>query len=384
MQNFNDNPDSTEFFLWEYLQNAGRPIVLLGTGDGADKMLAVMKRYGLRPACFTATGDFGMKPDFRGYKVLTFAEVEKRYKNFIVLICFGSDKAEVIENICRIIGEHESYAPDLPVVTDFESGTEFEIYTPDYLLEHSESIEKARKLFARSPDSKNSLQVFDGWLEYRLSGKLDVLERISSPREELFGLLKLKNNDEYFVDAGAFKGDTVEEFLKITGSTETANFTKIIAIEPDIKNYTLLRRKFYALGSAIFAPTNAAAWNADETLTFSVKSGKAGNVLQGEKLDEHTGRVVQVKGVKIDTLCGEVDKPTFIKIDVEGAERQVIEGAKTVITRHRPKMLVSLYHRPQDMFELPLLLHSYCAGYKFALRKTRCIPGWEFQLVVTK
>jgi TfoX/Sxy family transcriptional regulator of competence genes len=80
-------------------------------------------------------------------------------------------------------------------------------------------------------------------------------------------------------------------------------------------------------------------------------------------------------------LCADIP-PTFIKIDTEGGEAAVIEGAKNVIMQHRPKMLVSLYHRPEDMFRLPLLIHSYVQGYKFALRKTRCLPGWEFQLAV--
>jgi hypothetical protein len=43
---------------------------------------------------------------------------------------------------------------------------------------------------------------------------------------------------------------------------------------------------------------------------------------------------------------------------------------------------VSLYHRIEDMFELPLLIKSYYTNYKFYLRKTRCLPGWEFELIV--
>jgi FkbM family methyltransferase len=204
--------------------------------------------------------------------------------------------------------------------------------------------------------------------------------------------LKIKSGQdsgEFFIDAGAFRGDTVEEFLQLIGynpESAAANFAKIIAIEPDIKNHTLLRRKFYAFGTAIWQAVHGAAWNADESLTFSLKSGRAGHILRRDDLDDlpYKGRTIEIPGVRIDSLVGDDDKVTFIKIDVEGAERQVLEGAKSTITRCRPKMLVSLYHRCEDMFELPLLLHSYYAGYKFALRKTHCVPGWEFQLIVTK
>jgi FkbM family methyltransferase len=322
--------------------------------------------------------------------------VQKKYSDFIVLVCFGTDNAEVLERIYALLeadGVHAVFAPDTPVAGEPDTIPD-NIYTPDYIEEHGEQLSKARELFRKD---KKSLEVFDGWLEYRLSGRLDVLKSIASPREEIISMLKLDkaNNSEFFIDAGAFKGDTVEEFLQAVGQTgdmpsPTPKFTKIIAVEPDVKNFTLLRRKFYPYGKAIFAPVNAAAWSNDEPLTFSLKSGKAGRVEQltddNGQLTVSAGRTVSVRGVRIDTLCNETPdlKPTLIKIDVEGAERQVLEGAKDVITRHRPKMLVSLYHRSEDMFELPLLLHSWCPGYKFALRKTHCLPGWEFQLIVNK
>jgi len=361
----NENVD----FLWDYLKESGRRIVMYGTGDGADKILKVMEHYELKPVCFTASGDFTMKPAFRDYEVLPFDEVERRFPDFIVLVCFGTDKPQVLQSICDIAEEHEVYVPDVPVAGST-------LYDSDYIESNREKLDTVRELFA---DDK-SREVFDGWLEYRLSGKLDVLESIATPREELLSLLKFKK-DEFFIDAGAFKGDTVDEFLSLVGQKDsvqkTPKFKKIIAIEPDIKNYTALRRKFYAYGKGIFVPLNAAAWNKDEKVSFAVKSGRAGRVGTAS-----LGRTAEVDGVRIDSLVKEDDKVTFIKIDVEGAEAEVLNGAKSVITRCRPKMLVSLYHRAEDMFELPLMIQSLNPRYKFYLRKTRCIPGWEFQLII--
>ena len=365
--------DELGFFLWDYLKECGKKIVLFGTGDGADKILKVMECYELKPVCFTATGDFGMKPDFRGYPVLTFEEVEKRHRDFIILICFGSENPEVLERLYSLCENYEVFAPDLPVISDIDDfspesfSTKGYIYTPDYVEENEEKLSKTRKMLA----DEKSKEVFDSWLAYRLSGKTDILEQIASPRDEIISLLKLKDN-EHFIDAGAYKGDTVDEFLAATNK----KFKKITAIEPDIKNYTALRRKFYAYGSGLFAHVNAVAWNEDSTIDFTIKSGRAGGVgIKGE-------RVTKVNTVKIDTLCQD-EKPTYIKLDVEGAEAKVIEGAKAVITKHRPKMIVSLYHRTEDMFELPLLINSLNPKYKLYLRKTRCLPGWEFQLIVT-
>jgi FkbM family methyltransferase len=363
------------FFLWEYLQSVTKPVVLFGTGDGADKILTVMERYSLKPACFTASGDFHMNKTFRDYAVLPFEAVERKYGDFIVLICFGSDKPEVLEKLYALPEKYETYAPDMPVAygDSGESHNRLEIYTPEYIAENQAKLDKTRKLLA---DEKSRL-VFDRWLEYRLSGKIDILDSVASPREELLSLLKL-GQEEFFVDAGAFKGDTIEEFLKAVGqdkSPETPRFKKIIAIEPDAKNYTLLRRKFYAYGSGIFRSINAVAWDKDETVKFNAKTGRGGGV------NATGGRQVDIAGVTVDTLV-EGNKPTYIKIDVEGAERKVLQGARASITKHRPKMLVSLYHRSEDMFELPLLIHSFNPRYKLYLRKTRCLPGWEFNLII--
>jgi FkbM family methyltransferase len=367
IKNEQSQEPEAQFFLWDYLKEADRPIIMYGTGDGADKILAVMKRYGLQPACFTKSGNvssFSMNVTFRDYQVMPFEEVERKFgADFIILLCFGTNKPEILERLYALAEKYELYAPDVPVAGNEDS---WEIYDPEYIETHYEKIEKVRKLLA----DEKSHEVFDGWLEYRLSGKIDILDKIATPREEMLSLLKFKEN-EVFIDAGAFKGDTAEEFLNATGG----KFTKITAIEPDAKNYMALRRKFYAYGSGIFAPLNAVAWSEDEPVEFTVKSGKAGGV--GVK----GGRVKQIQGVKIDTLCDK-EAATYIKIDVEGAEAEVLKGAKSTITKHRPKMLVSLYHRNEDLFELPLMLHSFYPKYKFYLRKTRCLPGWEFELIV--
>ena len=374
--------------LWDYLKKADKPIVLYGTGDGADKILAVMEQYELTPACFTRSevfGRFEKNPTFRNYKVLPFDEIERKYSDFIVLICFGSDSPEVLEQLYNISERYEVFAPDVPV-TGWGISFKDLIYDFDYIERNKDKIEKTRKLLA----DEKSREVFDGWLAYRVSGNPHILEKIATPRKDILSLLKLKDN-EFFIDAGAFKGDTVEEFLQLVGQKSEMvepKFKKIIAIEPDIRNYTVLRRKFYAYGKGIFIPVNAAAWSEDKKITFTAKTGRAGTVRHDVLCVSHR-KQVEIEGVKIDTLCkinaGQPtldEKPTLIKIDVEGAEAEVIKGAKSVITKYRPKMIVSLYHRAEDMFELPLLIYSLCPRYRFYLRKTRCLPGWEFELIL--
>ena len=73
--------------------------------------------------------------------------------------------------------------------------------------------------------------------------------------------------------------------------------------------------------------------------------------------------------------------PDYIKYDVEGAEKQALLGSIATIRRCRPALLVSLYHRTEDLFALPLLVHQICPSYRFYLRRGNCYPDWEIQLL---
>ena len=59
---------------------------------------------------------------------------------------------------------------------------------------------------------------------------------------------------------------------------------------------------------------------------------------------------------------------TYIVIDIEGAEHNALLGARQTIARWKPKMAVCVYHRREDLFDVPLLLKSFAPTYKFYLR----------------
>ena len=60
--------------------------------------------------------------------------------------------------------------------------------------------------------------------------------------------------------------------------------------------------------------------------------------------------------------------PDFIKMDIEGAEQACLRGASTVISRAVPKLAISVYHKYEDLYQIPLMIHSFCSDYKFYLK----------------
>jgi hypothetical protein len=61
--------------------------------------------------------------------------------------------------------------------------------------------------------------------------------------------------------------------------------------------------------------------------------------------------------------------PGFIKMDIEGAELDALKGAENTIRRYRPILAVCLYHRAEDIYEIPIFVKGICPDYRLFTRK---------------
>ena len=77
---------------------------------------------------------------------------------------------------------------------------------------------------------------------------------------------------------------------------------------------------------------------------------------------------MEVECATLDELIRD-DAPTFIKMDIEGVEPDALAGARGIIQRHLPVLAVSLYHRQEHLWQLPLLVRSLAADYQLFLRR---------------
>lgn len=362
LENFEENGYEPTISVWERLSETDKPIVMYGMGDGAEKILAVFDKYGIKPAEFMASDEFVRGHYFKGYKVKKLSEIEEQYDDFIVVICFGTQLPEVMDRIEEISKRHEVVAPDVPVIGGG-------LFDSDYISDHESDIMTLRPLFADDV----SRDVFDKLMKYRITGDISVLRSCETPKSEAFELLKIGTNETY-VDLGAYNGDTIEEFLNLTNK----QFEKIYAMEPDRRNYSKLRRRLYSIGSGMLEHYNAAAWSEDTTLTFYSKSGR-NSALTDNRSEETKGRATTVEAKSVDSMLGG-KKATLIKYDVEGSEEQAILGSAETIKQYKPRLIVSLYHRTEDMIKLPLLIHSINPEYKMYLRHHPYIPAWDTDL----
>ena len=75
--------------LWQYLKTAQKPIVLYGMGNGADKIINVLNHYNITFCDVFASDGFVREKYFHSHKIASYSQLKEKYKDMIVLLCFG-------------------------------------------------------------------------------------------------------------------------------------------------------------------------------------------------------------------------------------------------------------------------------------------------------
>lgn len=345
--------------VWQKLQTEEKPILLYGMGNGADKILRVCAQKQIPIAGVFASDAFVRGHSFHGMRVLTYREAVAQIAHFTVLLAFATHLPDVMAQIAQIAREQTLYVPDVPVCGE----TAFD---EDFFEEHRAAFAASRALFA----DDESRRLFDLLLHYKLSGELSDLFAAQHPRAQMFSFGN-PHGWQTYADLGAYNGDTLREIFQYAAPT------RIFAMEPDARNFKKLELTVRELGLSQNATlVQAAAWDRTETVPFDASGNRNAGIHAGKKVRE-------VRAMPPDALfCGE--KVDYIKYDVEGAERRALCGTAQTIHDFAPDLCVSCYHRNEDLFDLPLLLHAMHPSYRLYLRRTPCLPAWEINLLATE
>ena len=165
--------------LWRRLESTPLPIVMYGMGNGADKILDVLSEKGIAVSDFFASDGFVRGHSFHEKRVLTLAEIEEKYKNFLILLAFGSSLEPVMAEIYRLSERYALLAPDVPVCGG-------ELFDADFYLSHAPECESVRTLLA----DEKSKAVFDDVLSYKLSGYTEARGDDLSSLRQLYGICR--------------------------------------------------------------------------------------------------------------------------------------------------------------------------------------------------
>lgn len=333
---------------WEFLKSTTLPVAVYGTGNGADRVFDEFDRLGIKVSAVVASDGFVRSRTFHGFKVKSVSQTEAELGDFVTALCFASPLPQVIETIKKLSERHRVIMPSVPVFGD-------NIFNKDFLKTNFHHIKNAYSLLS----DKQSQKVFESIVRFQITGDLNCCFNCESKKDEAYGILGLGEN-ESFLDLGAYRGDTVEEFLKHTKSYE-----KIVAVEPDKRTFKKLQTNCESLKN--FIALNNAVWSHNRTLSFD---GNKGRGASAKALGE------EISAICVDYIFEKYGNFTYLNIDVEGAESEMLRGAAAAL-KSRPKLCMAAYHRSEDIFELINKIHSINPDYKFYLRHHPHISFWD-------
>jgi FkbM family methyltransferase len=189
-----------------------------------------------------------------------------------------------------------------------------------------------------------------------------------APGEHYFpaSILKLSKK-EVFVDCGAFDGDVLRSLFHLCPDFSG----QIYAFEPDPYSYQKLCQYVEGLSDdqkkrINMSPLGIGAQR--DKLRFSLD--KAG----GSAVDPNG--LMRIDIVSLDEYLKDKNAPTFIKMDVEGAEPEALAGSAEIVSANQPVLGISSYHKPDHFWRIPLQISFMNKGYSFFLR-THNEEGWD-------
>lgn len=182
----------------------------------------------------------------------------------------------------------------------------------------------------------------------------DISEIVSPSTDEYFDKKVVLTDHEVFIDCGGFDGDTSVKFIdKCSGK-----YADIVIFESELYKKTAIEQKMsgyrYELyQSGVWSKTARLYFDALETDGSHVSELESDYVIEAVSLDE--------------TVYDK--KPTFIKMDIEGSEQEALKGCRKIIKNFHPKLAICVYHKSDDLYEIPVLIKKLNPDYQLYLRQ---------------
>lgn len=219
-----------------------------------------------------------------------------------------------------------------------------------------------------------SRRVLKGITDYQREGDIGSLVRSAPATLQYLGTtLPVEFRDVWlterlrWIDVGAYDGDTIRNLKGVRG--DKFPLDEFLSIEPDSINFQKLVDCTNRMGAKSIN-VNAAAGSENGWLGFDssgLLSSKAG-----------VGAQTLVPQITLDDLAGSW-QPTHVKMDIEGAELDALAGGIRTLRKSRPRLAISIYHKPLDPVQIPMYLSGEFEQYSWYVR---CYGAHGYDTVV--
>lgn len=333
------------------LERPDKPVVLYGLGAVGK---AVFKNYsdlGFEILAVCDSNPALLGTDFNGYKVQRFIDILEEYQDFLVVITVGRNYYDEVKNyLMQFIDEKRFYNINVYTHSSYIACEKYR----ELLISNKE---RYSKIFTSLADDF-SRKVMIGVLKGNVSFDSKYFNEVSTANQYFNELTKV-DRELCFVDAGAFTGDTLIEFAKFTNG----NFDRVISLEPFQDCFSILEetKKNYFGDDERIVLLNKGLYNHCGKVGFNTTTGTASTKIESSSEASST-----IETITLDSM--EANDISFIKMDIEGSELEALMGAQKTIMAYKPKLAISVYHKPEDLLVITEFIMSLGLPYKLYLR----------------
>ena len=163
---------------------------------------------------------------------------------------------------------------------------------------------------------------------------------------------------DYVIDGGGCLGDTALAFAEDVGTNG-----RVYTFDPMLKHCEIMREAFLMNSRLASHIDIFDVGLAGEDSARDAAHSTPQPINPGARLEKG----LPTRTIDSLVMSNEIKRVDLIKMDIEGSELDALQGGENSLKRWRPKLAISLYHRPEDLFSIPLWLNSLNCGYHFFL-----------------
>ncbi|MGV8120908.1 MAG: FkbM family methyltransferase [Candidatus Xenobiia bacterium LiM19] len=340
--------DKNQNNILDLCKKSQKGIVLMPAGQQSRYFHHYLKKHSINVDYFVDNDETKHGSSIENIPVLSFSEFKVMNGEKLIIIATN----EHIETAIVRQLESNDVKNHISIIADYICYSPEEIDNPRELI--NKNFEEYCRLYNLLED-KLSRKTLVNKLNYLITYNKKYLEEVVRPVKNQYFEPEIYriSSEDYFVDGGAFDGDTLEQLLvntdfKIAGywgfEPDDTNFTKLKEKVRGYNNIQIFRKGLFKEETVVrFDSANKSVSHISDNGTAEVEVVPLDIVLRGEKV-------------------------SFIKMDIEGAEYEALLGARNLIVTQKPCLAISVYHKFDDIYKLAFLIESFGVKYKYYLR----------------
>ena len=273
-------------------------------------------------------------------------QIEEVPKDSIILVTASGSPLEVKNKLDELGYTHFNYLALIKY-------SKLNLVHPPFIMDFEEDFKNNKSKYEQTYNllaDEKSKEVFTKVINFKISFDLDFMQGFTNNHEEQYFdkeiIPKIENIN--FVDGGAYIGDTLPQIIK-----EFPDYNKIYCIEPNDLHISIAKKNFPNQRDIEFI--NCGLGN------------KKIEATKKQKIEDNCYHDYQAENINtLDNLIKE--KVDFIKMDIEGAEQDAIEGSINTIKKYHPILAICIYHKAEDWYKVPKMVLDIRNDYKVYLR----------------